>query len=576
VRSVCALICLAACSTSAEVEYRSASSSIAIAGASVWVTSPDDDALVEVDAHTLEVQRRIDVAGAPEHVALGDGLAIVTLSLANDVAFVELATGTVSRLAVPCGGTRAVVLDAERARAFVSCPNDDRLVIVDIVERSVLSTIEAPRPTSLAIADDRVAAGGRDGVVRLFDLEGAALADTIVEAGEGRSVSQLDAIAMDESGAPIAIYQRVDNDGARDRPPEKGGYGSVVDGDPRIEPRVLGACGERYAAFDGGPRVFSGPSAIAAAAGRVWIAHRYTDNVAVLDCTSDGGGMPALVRAFRVGRGPRGIALSEDGSTAFVDSGFAHSVARLDLAAGGALVVDAPLELARETRALRFSEAGLRGRALFHDAVDIHLTPSGIVTCATCHPNGGDDGLTWFLHTVHVRPKVRRTPPGWGARPALAPYHWDAEFADLPTLTRTTIVELMEGDALLVDVDAIATYLAEVPSPPGLAASEASDRGRALFESAEVGCASCHSGADLSDGRRHAVLAPAGSAETDLDTVDTPSLRAVRARAPFLHDGRAATLRDVLTTANAGDRHGATSRLSDSDLDALVTYLETL
>lgn len=541
------------------------------------MTSPDDDALVEIDPDTLDVRRRIDVAGAPEHVAIGDGLAVVTLSLASEIAFVDLATATVSRLEVPCGGTRAVVLDAESRRAFVSCPNDDRLVAVDLAERRVLTTVAAPaRPTSLSIADGRIAVGGRGGVVRLLDLDGSSQGDTIIAAGEGSAVSQLDAIAMDESGAPIAIYQRVDNDGARDRPPEEGGYGSAIDGNPRIEPRMLGPCGERYAIFDGGPRVFSGPSALAIANGRVWIAHRYTDNVAVLDCNQIGGGVPALARTFRVGRGPRGIVLSRDGTRAFVDVGFAHSIARLDLSTAGGLVVDAPLELARATTAVRFSEAGLRGRALFHDAVDIHLTPSGIVTCATCHPSGGDDGLTWFLHTVNVRPKVRRTPPGWGARPALAPYHWDAEFADLPTLTRTTIVELMEGDALLVDVPAIATYLAEVAPPPGSPGSELADRGRRLFESAEVGCASCHSGAELSDGLRHAVLDPSGSAETDLETADTPSLRAVRVRSPFLHDGRAATLRDVLTAANPGDRHGTTSHLSESDLDALVTYLETL
>jgi hypothetical protein len=43
-----------------------------------------------------------------------------------------------------------------------------------------------------------------------------------------------------------------------------------------------------------------------------------------------------------------------------------------------------------------------------------------------------------------------------------------------------------------------------------------------------------------------------------------------------LHDGRAKTLRDVLTTCNAGDKHGKTSHLKPGEIDDLVAFLKSL
>jgi hypothetical protein len=45
--------------------------------------------------------------------------------------------------------------------------------------------------------------------------------------------------------------------------------------------------------------------------------------------------------------------------------------------------------------------------------------------------------------------------------------------------------------------------------------------------------------------------------------------------APYLHDGSAPTLLDVLTTANPNNRHGNTA-LNDTELQELVAYLQQL
>ena len=230
--------------------------------------------------------------------------------------------------------------------------------------------------------------------------------------------------------------------------------------------------------------------------------------------------------------------------------------------------------LRRSTEGSRWSAAAERGRRLFFDAVNTHLTPSGVVTCGTCHPGGGQDGLTWRLHTAGIPAKRRRTPPAWAGRPTLTPYHWDGEFGDAAALATTTIRELMEGDALLVDVDAIAAYMAEVSPPFPRPVSDPAQvaRGREVFATAR--CATCHSSDMMQDGLRHRVLSTPGY--LGLEEVYTPTLIGVRARPPYLHDGRAPTLRAVLVEANPDDTHGVTSDLSDSDIDALVAYLLSL
>jgi cytochrome c peroxidase len=57
---------------------------------------------------------------------------------------------------------------------------------------------------------------------------------------------------------------------------------------------------------------------------------------------------------------------------------------------------------------------------------------------------------------------------------------------------------------------------------------------------------------------------------------DTPSLRGLWDSAPYLHDGSAMTLRDVLTTRNRGDQHGRTSHLTELEVEDLISFLRSL
>jgi cytochrome c peroxidase len=57
---------------------------------------------------------------------------------------------------------------------------------------------------------------------------------------------------------------------------------------------------------------------------------------------------------------------------------------------------------------------------------------------------------------------------------------------------------------------------------------------------------------------------------------DTPSLIGVYRTAPYLHHGKAATLEEVLTRYNPGDRHGKTSQLSAEQRSDLIEFLKAL
>ena len=88
-----------------------------------------------------------------------------------------------------------------------------------------------------------------------------------------------------------------------------------------------------------------------------------------------------------------------------------------------------------------------------------------------------------------------------------------------------------------------------------------------MFE--KLGCDFCHEGPGFTDSAR-GLLHDVGTmtalsgmrAGGPLFGFDTPTLLGVWETAPYLHDGSAPTLRDVLTTRNPSDLHGYVSSLS--------------
>jgi cytochrome c peroxidase len=98
--------------------------------------------------------------------------------------------------------------------------------------------------------------------------------------------------------------------------------------------------------------------------------------------------------------------------------------------------------------------------------------------------------------------------------------------------------------------------------------------GKTLFESPRVGCARCHPAPLYTDLQMHDV--GTGSKPDESGRFDTPTVVELWRTAPYLHHGRAANLRTLLTDLNPHDRHGRTSHLSSDEIDALIEFLESL
>ncbi|HEY5920304.1 MAG TPA: hypothetical protein VIV11_01480 [Kofleriaceae bacterium] len=200
------------------------------------------------------------------------------------------------------------------------------------------------------------------------------------------------------------------------------------------------------------------------------------------------------------------------------------------------------------------------GRTLFHQQ-----TQSGLA-CASCHPEGGDDGGVWKFDKLGLR----RTQNLGGGLLARAPYHWSADMPTLHSLVENVFTQRMSGDSVAPEqMEALGKWLDRVPAPRGIVVDAAAvTRGEALFNSSETGCRTCHTGALYTNN----LMANVG---TDA-TFKVPSLIGVGGRAPFMHDGCASTLRDRFGACGGGDSHGHTSQLTSEQLDDLVAYLESL
>ncbi|MBS1120031.1 MAG: cytochrome peroxidase [Deltaproteobacteria bacterium] len=200
------------------------------------------------------------------------------------------------------------------------------------------------------------------------------------------------------------------------------------------------------------------------------------------------------------------------------------------------------------------------GRNVFHAQTRIGLA------CASCHPEARDDGQTWNFAQFGAR----RTQSLAGHILERAPYHWTGDMTNLTVLMDDVFAHRMSGGvATEAQKRALGPWLDRIPAPSGGAVvdSSAVERGKALFDSADTACASCHNG-DLYSNKLLVNVGTGGNFKV-------PSLLGIAARAPFMHDGCAATLLDRFS-CGGGDLHGHTSQLTAPELADLVAYLESL
>ncbi len=267
------------------------------------------------------------------------------------------------------------------------------------------------------------------------------------------------------------------------------------------------------------------------------------------------------------GAGPRGIDISPDGKILAVAAYFSGNVLLADAVTGKG-ISGVPLGPPREPDLVR------RGEMLFHDAT---ICFQHWMSCSTCHPDEGrTDGLRWdllsdglgtpqrtrsLLLTHEMRPTTAR-----GVRKGIE----ESVPKGIEFFLRKPEPDLVEP------ITAYVQSLRPEPSPhlAGGKPSSAAARGKGLFDG-KGDCVRCHAGALGTDLKAHKVGTGLPFYRPD-DTFYTPKLVELYRTAPFLHDGRAATLLEVFTRYNEAKLHGAAADLTKAELDDLVEYLKSL
>lgn len=191
-------------------------------------------------------------------------------------------------------------------------------------------------------------------------------------------------------------------------------------------------------------------------------------------------------------------------------------------------------------------------------------------SCNGCHPGDArTDGMNWDLMNDGVGNSKNckslllslETPPCM-----ISGIRANAHIANRAGFKYIQFMELKEEDAACVD--AYVASLKPVPSPYLVDGelSEKAKKGRKVFE--RLKCDACHSGPYYTDMKMHRI----GEDIEFEQGWDTPTLIEVWRTAPYLFDGRAATMEEVFGV----HKHGVDKKLSKTDLDALVEYVNSL
>jgi len=265
--------------------------------------------------------------------------------------------------------------------------------------------------------------------------------------------------------------------------------------------------------------------------------------------------------------GPRGLAVV--GSKAYVALYFSDNLAVVDLSPKPEKQVTiVPLGPEPKLTAQR------RGYMFFNDA---DLCFQHWQSCGSCHPDARIDGLNWDLMNDGMgNPKnnksmlfAHKTPPSmWeGVRPT-------GESAVRSGITHIQFAVRPEEDA--VAIDEYLKALQPVPSPflVGGQLSESAKRGKALFMSERIGCGVCHPEPLYTDLMMHDVDSK-GPYDRRTD-FDTPSLNECWRTAPYLHDGRYTTIKQLLKEGKHGHKQGAVEKLTEQELNDIAEFVLSL
>ncbi len=258
-----------------------------------------------------------------------------------------------------------------------------------------------------------------------------------------------------------------------------------------------------------------------------------------------------------VGNGPRNLSISN--GKLYIPTYFSDTLNIVDIA------TETISTIAYNPK--RMENAENIGEKVFNDATYCYQNWQ---SCNGCHPGDArTDGMNWDLMNDGIgNPKNCKsllyshvTPPSMisGIRAS----------AELAVHAGFKFIQFSDIDPYLLNcVDAYLKSLRPLPSPylANGALSERSLKGRKAFEKHR--CDECHSGQYFTDLKMHRI---GDNIEFEAGW-DTPTLIEVWRTAPYLFNGRAATLKDVFSVY----KHGITEKISERETDELVEYVNSL
>ncbi len=262
------------------------------------------------------------------------------------------------------------------------------------------------------------------------------------------------------------------------------------------------------------------------------------------------------------GNGPKGLTII--GNKAYVTEYFTGSLGIIEIDKGENGKIDS-IKLGKE---IKLSEVR-KGEILFNDAT---ICFQSWQSCATCHPDIRNDGLNWdLLNDGMGNPKstksmllAHETPPVM-----ITGIRAKAEVAVRAGLKFAHFAVRPESDAEAIDEFLKSLKPVESPYLVNKKLTKSAKQGKKIFKKA--GCASCHSGSMFTDLQKYDLKSAKGVDKGK--KFDTPTLIEVWRTGPYLYDGRAATIMEVLTKYNKDNNHGYTSNLSKEELKDLEQYI---
>jgi YVTN family beta-propeller protein len=597
-------------------KHSSSAIAITAAGSTLLAVNPDSNSLTLMDTVSQSVITELAVGVDPRAVAVSpdDAQAYVADQGSDSVSVIDLATHDVTQIAV---GDRPVGVAFSPNGRFVAVAElgDDQVRFLDASDLRTLSIVPvADRPHGLAFTPD----GQRLLVTHL--LSGAVTVlqvqpfITYLPMVSGASRISGYRVSTGSTGSPVSNLQSsiaistwpnvapapavvVNAAGTRAYLPQTmaNGLGLNTQFDTTVFPKVsvlnLEASSHQTSEHvplpeRDQPVGLPWDVALARDDTELWVVNAGSNDVSVLDISEPT--RPSRVAHITVGDNPRGIVFSPDGGTAYVNNVLAGTVSVIDAntyaVTGAITVTDIPLP-----------PALLHGKRLFHSSGRPDLAQAAWISCNTCHVEGEHDGRTWLLQFIGEAPPgsvVTRNTTSLLGMIETYPLRWSAEWNESADSEFSVRFEQF-GTGLIsgqmhptlgapnqgrsYDLDCLAAFIDSLAVPKRAhVLTPAEQRGKVIFESPETDCASCHPAPLYTDLQVHDVGTANGDGEWFGPLIDTPTLRFLYDSAPYLHDGSAATLQEVLTTSNPGDEHGVTSHLTEQELDDLVAFLKAL